>query len=41
VVRKKAASAISTTGLDGLLYLMGIHEREIRESNSGEIILSE
>jgi phosphoserine phosphatase len=35
VVRKKAASAISTTGLDGLLYLMGIHEREIRESNSG------
>ncbi|MFU8769180.1 MAG: phosphoserine phosphatase SerB, partial [Desulfotignum sp.] len=29
VVRKEAASAISTTGLDGLLYLMGIHEREI------------
>ncbi len=35
VVRKKAASAISTTGLDGLLYLMGLHEREIRESISG------
>ncbi len=38
VVRKKAASAISTTGLDGLLYLMGIHEREIRESNSGTAV---
>jgi phosphoserine phosphatase len=35
VVRKEAASAISTTGLDGLLYLMGIHEREIRESSAG------
>lgn len=35
VVRKKAASAISTTGLDGLLYLMGIHEREIHESSAG------
>ncbi|MEX1297973.1 MAG: phosphoserine phosphatase SerB [Desulfotignum sp.] len=33
VVRKKAASAISTTGLDGLLYLMGLHEREIQESS--------
>jgi phosphoserine phosphatase len=35
VVRKEAASAISTTGLDGLLYLMGIHEREIKESSAG------
>jgi phosphoserine phosphatase len=35
VVRKKAASAISTTGLDGLLYLMGLHEREIQESSPG------
>jgi phosphoserine phosphatase len=34
-VRKEAASAISTTGLDGLLYLMGIHEREIKESSAG------
>lgn len=39
VVRKKAASAISTTGLDGLLYLMGIHEREIQESNAGAVVL--
>jgi phosphoserine phosphatase len=33
VVRKKADNAISTMGLDGLLYLMGIHEREIQQSN--------
>jgi phosphoserine phosphatase len=38
VVRKKAASTISTTGLDGLLYLMGIHEREIQESNPGAAV---
>jgi phosphoserine phosphatase len=34
VVREKAANAISTMGLDGLLYLIGIHEREISQSNS-------
>jgi len=34
VVREKASNAISTMGLDGLLYLLGIHEREIRQSNS-------
>ncbi|MEH0023092.1 MAG: phosphoserine phosphatase SerB [Desulfobacter sp.] len=33
VVREKAANAISTMGLDGLLYLIGIHEREISQSN--------
>ncbi len=33
VVRKKADNTITTMGLDGLLYLMGIHEREIQESN--------
>lgn len=32
VVREKAANAISTMGLDGLLYLLGIHEREIQQS---------
>ena len=30
VVRKKASNTISSVGLDGLLYLIGIHEREIR-----------
>ncbi len=30
VVRKKASNNISSMGLDGLLYLIGIHEREIR-----------
>ena len=34
VVRARAANAISTMGLDGLLYLIGIHDREIRESNT-------
>jgi len=29
VVREKAANTISTMGLDGLLFLLGIHEREI------------
>ncbi len=29
VVREKASSNISSMGLDGLLYLIGIHEREI------------
>ncbi|MCA1794618.1 MAG: phosphoserine phosphatase SerB [Desulfotignum sp.] len=33
VVREKAANAISSMGLDGLLYLMGIHEREIQQFN--------
>ena len=31
IVRKKASNAISSVGLDGLLYLMGIHDREIKE----------
>ncbi len=30
VVRQKASNTISSVGLDGLLYLIGIHEREIR-----------
>lgn len=29
VVRQKASNAISSVGLDGLLYLIGIHDREI------------
>ena len=29
VVREKASNAISSVGLDGLLYLIGIHDREI------------
>ena len=33
VVQEKASSAISTMGLDGLLYLIGIHDREIKQSN--------
>ena len=33
VVRKQASNAISSVGLDGLLYLIGIHEREIRQSH--------
>jgi hypothetical protein len=38
-IGKEAGSAISITGLvDGLLYLMGIHEREIRESNAGAVV---
>ncbi len=31
VVREKAGNTISTVGLDGLLYLIGIQDREIRE----------
>jgi phosphoserine phosphatase len=31
IVRQKASNAISSVGLDGLLYLIGIHDREIRE----------
>jgi len=31
VVRQKASNAISSVGLDGLLYLIGIHEREIKQ----------
>lgn len=29
IVRQKASNAISSVGLDGLLYLIGIHDREI------------
>ncbi len=40
IVRQKAANAISSVGLDGLLYLIGIHEREIKpefiENNKGK-----
>ena len=31
IVREKASNAISSVGLDGLLYLIGIHDREIKE----------
>lgn len=31
VVRQRAANAISSVGLDGLLYLIGIHDREIKD----------
>ncbi len=31
IVRQKAANAISSVGLDGLLYLIGIHDREIKQ----------
>lgn len=31
IVRQKAANAISSIGLDGLLYLIGLHDREINE----------
>lgn len=31
VVRQEASNAISSVGLDGLLYLIGIHDREIKE----------
>ncbi len=31
VVRQKASNTISSVGLDGLLYLLGIHEREIKQ----------
>lgn len=36
VVRKKASNTISSTGLDGLLFLMGIHEREINQEILGD-----
>ena len=36
IVREKAANAISTMGLDGLLYLIGIHDREIKQSNQSD-----
>ncbi len=29
IVRQKASNAISSVGLDGLLYLLGLHDREI------------
>ena len=38
LVRRKAANTISSVGMDGLLYLIGLHEREIKEEvrqNSG------
>jgi phosphoserine phosphatase len=31
LVKKNAQRSISSVGLDGLLYLMGISEREIRQ----------
>ena len=31
IVRQKATNAISSVGLDGLLYLIGIHDREIKD----------
>jgi phosphoserine phosphatase len=31
IVRQKASNAISSVGLDGLLYLIGIHDREIKD----------
>ncbi|THB79660.1 MAG: phosphoserine phosphatase SerB [Desulfobulbaceae bacterium] len=31
IVREKASNAISSVGLDGLLYLIGIHDREISD----------
>ncbi len=31
IVRQKASNTISSVGLDGLLYLIGIHDREIKE----------
>ena len=31
IVREKAGNTISCVGLDGLLYLIGIHDREIRQ----------
>ncbi len=31
LVRQKASNAISSVGLDGLLYLIGLHEREIKQ----------
>lgn len=31
IVRQKASNAISSVGLDGLLYLIGIHDREIKK----------
>jgi len=34
IVRERAGNAISTVGLDGLLYLLGIHEREINQDMS-------
>jgi phosphoserine phosphatase len=34
VVKQKAQQSISSVGLDGLLYLMGISEREIGLSDS-------
>ena len=34
LVRQRASNAISSVGLDGLLYLIGLHEREIRQEVS-------
>ena len=31
IVRQKASNTLSNIGLDGLLYLIGIHEREIKQ----------
>lgn len=37
IVREKAGNTISSVGLDGLLYLIGIQDREIREENSNKL----
>ena len=37
MVRERAGNAISTVGLDGLLYLLGIHEREINQEMVGKL----
>ncbi len=31
IVRERASNALSSVGLDGLLYLIGLHEREIKQ----------
>ncbi len=38
IVREKAGNTISTVGLDGLLYLIGIQDREIREEREGSAL---
>ncbi len=37
IVREKAGNTISSVGLDGLLYLIGIHDREIRQDLKDKI----
>ena len=38
IVREQAAGAISNIGLDGLLYLMGIRDREISTATDKRIV---